>query len=179
MKFDEEQDEIVGKFKELRTKKGRSWFKFKGDVINRLIIDFLRPYVEPHDLSIVGPAAYIEDIPTEFDLLVVSRGAQPAPHTNCFKASEAKMVVEIKAHGFYFKKDEAVKKIQDYSGLFKDTGLKWAYITIAENETLWKSTKEAMRENAFRLSISPKFSIEKDAWQEFVNKVKVDLNILT
>jgi hypothetical protein len=173
MDFDQEQNEILDELNKLDMSdkyRGRAWFKYKGDFTNRLLIAFLKKHVR--NCEVVGPAAFIDGFPTEFDILVVSKNASPYPSTNCFKNGDVKLIVEVKKHGFYFKKISAEENIHNYLKPYEDTGKVWFYFTIQENKTLTDATKKVMRERAFFLSTSPNKIQIPGEWKRFIEAVQ-------
>ena len=173
MGFDQEQDAIIREISELKESQGRKWNKFRGDITNRLIIEYLKPHVDNY--GVIGPSAYVNGTPTEFDILIVRRGARLAvPHSNCYERSDTKLIIEIKKHGFYYTKLTAVEEIRKYIQPFEHAELPWIYLTIAESKKMWNATREVMGDKSFCLSTSPKMTQIDDQWRAFVERVKTE-----
>lgn len=172
MTLQQEQNFIISFLNPLNSKHGRNWYKFKGDVTNRVVQEFLQKHVKGY--KVVGPAAFIEGITTEFDILIVDAKAVPMKYTNCFPRAKVRLIIEIKKHGFYYKKVEAEEKISQYVRHFEDVGLPYLYLTVQESRKIIEATKNVLHDRAFFLQISGGRPID-DEWERFVNKV---LNLL-
>jgi len=169
MGFSEEQNEILCILENLKSKSGRKWYKYKGDVANRIILRFLQRHIT--DYKVVGPSVFIEDNPTEFDILVVDQDASPSEYTNAFNRDSVKLVIEVKKHGFYFKKVDAEARIKECVEPFESTGIPYLYVSIQESERFIEATRNVLRDRAHFLKVSFSGELVKDGWQNFVNKV--------
>lgn len=117
---------------------GKSWSKCYGDTCARIFSEFIMsdPKIKPYyDVSHVN--AYIEGIPTEYDLLLLQKGAVPIKYTNCFKAEDVKAVIEFKANGLYGGKVDLVNVINKVKVNFdlahqKNANINCAYLTLQE-----------------------------------------------
>ena len=101
--FDIEQAEIIRiiESNEKRTAEYAGnfvWSRFNGDIVCRVVKQFLRKHLSTQ-VKLVGPNAYIEGYPTEFDLLLVAGSAIPAAFTNAYRDSEVRFVIEVTSHG--------------------------------------------------------------------------------
>jgi hypothetical protein len=101
--FEIEQKDIVDivKGKERRTQNvavESRWNRFDGDITCRVVKQFLKKHL-PDDLKVVGPNAYIDGYPVEFDLLLVTHSAIPAAFTNAYRDNEVHFVIEVKNRG--------------------------------------------------------------------------------
>lgn len=76
-----------------------NWNKMNRDLACRVVKEFLRKHIQG-DAKVVGPNVYIEDCPTEFDLLLVAKDAIPAAFTNAYRNEEVRFVIEIKSRGY-------------------------------------------------------------------------------
>jgi hypothetical protein len=136
--FDAEQNEILNTIERMvernknrqivdETSVGKpktlSWGRFNGDFACRVVKAYLQRHICP-DL-VVGPGAFTEGYPVEFDLLILRSRAGPARFTNCYPDSKVRCVVEVKLRGpayvkrgelqttlarFRFKYDRAVRE---------------------------------------------------------------------
>jgi len=154
MDFDREQKEILDLSAQLDKIHGRSWYKYKGDRINRKIIKLLNPYVVKEKCSIAGPSVYISRCPTEFDALIVKENSTPLEGTNEYKLEDVKLLIEIKKHGFYFKKIEGKYEINNYFQQFRSVGKPFIYLTVKESQKFINMTKEVLKDNSFFLCVS-------------------------
>jgi hypothetical protein len=102
--FDIEQAEIIKiiESNERRTTESSTgkfvWNRFNGDLVCRVVKEFLRKHLSTQ-VKLVGPNAYIDNYPTEFDLLLVSGSAIPAAFTNAYRDVDVRFVIEVKSHG--------------------------------------------------------------------------------
>lgn len=168
--YEEDQREIWETSQRLNTSHtGRSWYKYKGSLINRLIIRLLQRHTE--DYSVVGPNVFIDGFPTEFDILVVKRNATPIGDTNAYKKDDVKLVIEIKKHGFYYKKIEGERKIKEYFKPFENTKKSFLYLTVQESSTFIIATRNVIDNRAFFLGVSSRNPIEGE-WERFVISVQ-------
>lgn len=106
MDFDEEQAIIIEEVQSLLVPcSGKSWGRYKGDVACRVIAEYTQKHL-PSNYKVAGPSVYIEGLPWEFDLMVVTAEATQKPYTNAYQANQVHCVLEIKKHGIYAKRDE-------------------------------------------------------------------------
>ncbi|EFD92502.1 MAG: hypothetical protein BJBARM5_0791 [Candidatus Parvarchaeum acidophilus ARMAN-5] len=174
MTFQEDEQKIHQVSEDLDKIKGRSWSKFKGNVVNRLIIKLLTPHFTGY--KIPEPNSFIEGYPLEFDLMILKQNAEPInDYSNCYKKEDVKLVIEVKKHGFYFKKTEAKEKMRKYFAKQEAIGVPFLYITLKESKRL-KADAEAVLDNrCFTLGISPKPWLN-DEWEKFVMAIKSNLH---
>ena len=173
MTFQEDEQKLHEVSNKLDRIRGNSWKKFKGDTINRLIISLLRPYVKNY--KIFGPNAFIEDCPTEFDILIVNTTAEPInEYSNCYKKEDVKLAIEVKKHGFYYKKTEAKAKMKEYFDKQNLVGVPFLYITLKESKRLKADVEAVLGNRCFTLGLSPEPWLDGE-WEKFVNTVKSKL----
>ena len=116
MSFDDEQNEILCLSDELDRIHGRGWNRYKGDIIARKIIALLSNHLTNY--GVVGPNVYVNEHPIEFDALIVERSSSPILGTAAYRVEDVRLLIEIKKHGFYFKKRTAGEKIVEYFDRF-------------------------------------------------------------
>jgi len=167
--IDEEQKEILGFSDKLSTIPGRSWFKYKGDVIARTVIDLLSTHV-PEAYRVVGPNVYVEGYPTEFDALVVERGSSPVPRTPAYAKDHVRVLIEIKKHGFFYRKIKGKYRIAEYFQSFRDTGKPFLYLTVRESPFFVSATQKILGSDCFFLGVSRGKPIEGE-WRRFVERL--------
>jgi len=184
--FEREQADIVNtiKSKERRTEETREtrfqWNKFNGDLACRVVKEFLRKHL-PRQVKAVGPNAYIDGYPTEFDLLIVTEDAIPAAFTNAYLDSEVRLVIEVKSHG-YMNRDfpsKLLTEFQTIQGRYKNVNC--TYLTIRETwNTKGESSISYLRElkkvlepkyQVFCLAESRTQELIPGQWRQFVNHV--------
>lgn len=154
---------------------GRSWSKYRGDLINRTIIALLKAHIGNYKIS--EPNAFIEGYPTEFDMLVLSENAMPIErYSNSYKRADVKLIIEVKKSGFFYKKVEGIIQIGKYFETPLQRGIPFFYITIKESERFIKITRGKIGYRSFFLGTSHK-SWNNGEWKNFVNAVKKTLNI--
>lgn len=158
---------------ELDKIKGRQWSKYKGNVINRLIIELLRPHLKSYSLS--ESNAFIEGYPIEFDILVLKESAKPInEYSNCYKKEDVRLAIEVKKHGFYYKKTEARVKMKEYFARREVIDVPFLYITLKESKRLKVDVEAVLDNRCFTLGLSPKPWLNGE-WGRFVDAVKSDL----
>lgn len=92
---------------------GKTWNKFKGDVIPRIVARYLADHL-PKNYEVAGPNVYIGGNPTEFDLMVIDSGVKAYPFTSAFPIESVRRIIEIKTSGV-FNIDKDVGKVhQDF-----------------------------------------------------------------
>jgi hypothetical protein len=170
LSVDQQQKEIVRVSDELSKIHGRSWFTYKGDVVARAVISLLKSHVVASS-SVVGPGVYVEDCPTEFDALVVEKGATPVPGTAAYRKDDVKVLIEIKKHGFYFKKIRGEYEIGKYFQAFRDAAKPFLYLTVRESSTFISATQKILGENSFFLGVSHG-ELREGEWNRFVERVR-------
>ena len=184
--FEREQAEILDiiKGKERRTEDGQGtrfrWNKFNGDLACRVVKEFLRKHL-PKEVKVVGPNVYIEEYPTEFDLLVVTESALPAAFTSAYRDDDLQLIIEVKSHG-YMNRGSPSKLLSEFEAIqerYKNVNC--TYLTIRET---WNPKREAsisyVRElkkvldpkyQAFCLAESRTQELIPGQWRQFVNHV--------
>jgi hypothetical protein len=184
--FEIEQADIVRtiKEKERRTESVGGakfrWNKFNGDLACRVVKQFLKKHL-PHYVKVVGPNAYIEGYPSEFDLLLVAESAIPAAFTNAYCEDEVRFVIEIKSHG-YMDREFPSRLLEEFEALQEHyKNVKCTYLTIRET---WNPKREGsisyVRElkkvlepkyQVFCLAESRTHEIIPGQWRQFINYV--------
>ena len=179
MSFEDDEQEIrkitncLDEKKDNKWVYGREWAKYKGNVINRLVIKLLTPYID--NCKIAEPNAFIRDNPTEFDILILKQNSNPInDYSNAFEKNDVLAIIEVKKNGFFYKKDEAENKIGAYVDKITNIGIPFFYITIRETKNYRDFTKKVFKDkkltnNCFFLKVSE--SWEDEEWGKFVNAI--------
>jgi hypothetical protein len=186
--FEIEQADIVRTIrdKERRTETAGgtkfSWNKFNGDLACPVVKQFLKKRL-PRNFKLVGPNAYIEGYPTEFDLLLVTESAIPAAFTNAYQEDEVRFVIEVKSHGYMDREfpSRLLKEFETVQARYKNVSC--AYLTIRET---WNPKREGsisfVRElkkvlepkyQVFCLAESRTHELIPGQWRQFVNHLSV------
>ena len=171
MNFDTELKEILNLSDELDKTHGRSWARFKGDVINRKIIELISRHIFNSEYKIVGPSVYIEKFPTEFDAMIVRKESEPQKGTNAYRISDIRLILEIKKHGFYYKKSEGRYEIEKYFKHFNATEKPFLYLTVKESKKFIDITKEVLGAKFFCLCVSYGKPIIGE-YERFIGEIK-------
>ncbi len=173
---DDEVKQITDVYKELdslnkKSSKRGEWSKYKGDVINRLVIYLLRK----HFRGVSEMNAYIEGSPKQFDILILRDDTKPV-HTfdsNVWESEDVKVIIEVKTYGSWSnpeKMEEEFKEFQSYGKLF-------FYITLAERKRMTNQTKEIYKEQSFILSKDGRDWKEAEReWNRFLDSISKELN---
>ncbi len=111
--FTEEQQEIINVIDSLLDSKhsGYGWGHFQGDVVPRILAYYANKHL-PNKWKIVGPNVYIEDVPTEFDLMVVDADSNPITFTSAYPREKIRCVIEVKRKGVFGDIDTYKKKVK-------------------------------------------------------------------
>jgi hypothetical protein len=139
-------------------------------VVARAVISFLKPHVVAA-CSVVGPGVYVEGYPTEFDALVVENSAVPVLGTAAYRKDDVKLLIEIKKHGFYFKKIKEKYEISKYFRAFRDIGKPFLYLTVRESSTFISATRNVLGEDSFFLGVSHG-ELREGEWNRFIERVR-------
>lgn len=116
MDYEKEQSEILQTIEIVLRERcssswsSKTWNKFKGDVIPRIVSRYLKDHL-PTNYEVAGPNVYIGDNPTEFDLLVIDAGTRPYPFTSAFPLESVRRIIEVKTSGV-FDIDKDVSKLR-------------------------------------------------------------------
>lgn len=170
MDYKKEQEEIMQLSNKLDKTHGRSWAKYKGDVINRKIIESINRHLIGSKHEAIGPSVYIENNPTEFDALIVVKESKPIKGTNAHKIDDVKLLLEVKKHGFYYKKSEGKYEIQEYFKQFQNVGIPFLYITVRESKKFIEITRNVLGDRFFCLGVSYGESIPGE-YEKFIDKL--------
>lgn len=203
MNFTEEQQEIIKLIDSLLDSKhsGYGWGHFQGDVVPRVLAYYTSKHL-PSEWKIVGPNVYIEDIPTEFDLMVVDSDSNPITFTSAYPGERIRCVIEVKRKGVFGDIDtfrKRVKQIRDnfdkalYTlrfdkdklGFVKEARVncKAAYIAVSEtvnpkregSHNYGSITRDLLAPYpAFILQDSRSTAIQQGEWQRFIEYITPD-----
>lgn len=139
-KYNEEQRQIVETIfdKEWRENvKGQKWSKYNGDMTLLVIKYYLEKYLKPNSLA-VSLNSYVEDFPTEFDLIIHETNAKPRQFTHAFNGNDVYALIEVKAKGIFgdVRKEIPAKasKIRENFDKIREKfrRIKCCYLTIRE-----------------------------------------------
>jgi len=133
--FEGEQRKIISRVSDLinlpKTGKFR-WNKYRGDVTCRIIKKFASTHI-PDSMKLVGPNAYINNWPDEFDLLLVNSKAKPLPCTNAYKSNDVYKIIEVKKSGFYNSVEDPKWYLERFNALHnKFDKMNCTYLSISE-----------------------------------------------
>ncbi len=170
MNLDHEQKEILELSDKLDKIRGRSWAKYKGDVINRKIIKLISSHIDGVKYFVAGPSVFVDGLSTEFDALIVKKTANTGGDRNAYLKDDVKLVIEVKKHGFYFKKIEGGYEIREYFKQYLNANIPFVYLSVKESGTFIKITEEVIPTAAFFLGVSGK-KIINGGWQRFIEKI--------
>jgi hypothetical protein len=132
----------------------------------------------------VGPTAYIEGYPVEFDLLQVTENAIPAAFTSAYREDEVCFVIKVKNHG-YMGQEFSSKLLSEFEGLRdRYKNVKCSCLTIQET---WnpKGDESTNYVRELKSVLEPKYSVFCLAdsrtqepipgqWRQFVNHVATE-----
>jgi len=180
MDFEIEQKKIVELVDEYEG--GRTWGKFTGDVCCRIIKRHVENHL-PEQFRAVGPNVYVENNPTEFDILIVNKKDSPKEYTSMYPLDGIHCIIEIKKSGLFGgRKDllRVTRKIRE--GFLSVTKLKpevkCAYLTVKEvakpknksSINYFEETRNGLSPyEAFVLQEHRTKQIVKGEWKRFIN----------
>ena len=151
--------ELIEKFKKEieRKEKGefKHWRKYYGDVCVRIFREFLLEELPP-EYTVSPPYAYIEDIPVEFDLLIVDKDAKPKRYTNTYSPEKVRIGIEVKAHGVFGSRENLERVIQKIKENFDKVRnryptINFIYLTYEEVATTKRKNSILYLEETARL----------------------------
>ena len=182
--FDVEQHEIIRYIemaisKNVADERKKPWSKFDGDVTCRVVMDFLQRHL-PGDLKLVGPNAYVGGHPTEFDLMVVDRDAEPYRYTNSYPKQKTRFVIEVKTKG-----DWDVAGLRRVYSKFEEVvndcpHIRFCYLTITDTwnprrpgsiRYVDRAKDELKPHRVFCLKESRTTEVHEGQWEAFVSYV--------
>jgi len=169
--FDIEQLKIIEeRIKSRENTKGREYNRFRGDAITKIVSYYLTKHLS-NDFKIVR-LSWIQDCPTEFDLLIVDKVAKPINFTSAYPKNKIHLAVEVKGSGFFFGKSDVKEKVNElFDKWNKNTGKPILYLSLWERENYVKPIIEAIgKEEVFILQINKE--INYGDWKRFVKRVK-------
>lgn len=198
MDYEKEQSEIIRKIDTFSKKycvpyRPKSWNKFKGDFVSRIIASYLQSHL-PQNYRVAGPNVYIEGNPTEFDLMVTDSQAVPYSATSAFPRESIRRVIEIKTSGVYNIVKEVSKVRNDFDSALSSVEwdnapqlmkavipkFKAAYLSISERVNpvhvssirFGDRTREILRPYpAFFLYDMGRKDIQKGEWRKFLDYI--------
>ena len=146
MSLDDEQRELLDIVDAYCRKLAKGWNKFKGDVVCRIVKEFIERHL-PSDLQVVGPNVYLDEIPNELDLLIANTAAKPRKFTSSFEPESVRYALEVKKGGVY--SPDQPKRI---SSIFNSVTsnyphVKCVYLTVEEVYT----TRKPSSKNFFKI----------------------------
>lgn len=185
MSLENQQMKILRAVEESVGPTERAWNKYNGDVCCRIIKEYLEKNISM-DCKVVGPNAYVEGLPTEFDLLVVDKGVSPKKYTNAYPVGSVHFVIEIKKRGIYGGRrdlENAVKKIRRNFESVTDINpdVKCFYLTVQEvskpkrkgSIKYLEETEEGLRPfEVFALKESRSNKMIKGEWKRLIDYIE-------
>jgi hypothetical protein len=162
----------------------RRWAKYNGDVITRIFSDYILKEINP-DFKISQPNAYIDGFPTEFDLLIVDKNANPIRNTNSYNTNDLHFGLEIKSKGIIAGRkdlDRVIKRIKNNFDEVKKEyqDIEFIYITYSE---VWKPKRknsiDYLEETICYLKPYPVFCLKNNStnnliegqWEALINYI--------
>ncbi|MHA1209838.1 MAG: hypothetical protein ACTSRF_11550 [Candidatus Freyarchaeota archaeon] len=168
-----EQREVMAEVEKIRKEfkhRGISWNRFRGDAISRVVARYLKGHL-PDGFKPVR-LAWIEGCPTEFDLLIVDKDAEPIGFTGAYPKDKVHLLIEIKGSGVFYRKKEVEQRLSKLFDSWRETtGKPILYLCFWERPSYAKSTLRALGEDtAFILQIGKEIKLGE--WDRFIQKVK-------
>ena len=169
-----EQSEIMREVHKMQAEvkgKGYHWNRYRGDCTVRIVAHYLRSHL-PKGFKLAF-SAYVEEVPNEFDILIVDGGADPVKFTNAYPRDQVHAVIEVKAAGVYYKHSEIEQKLRQQFGTLEDlTEKPVIYLTVYEGHKATEKTYRALgKKNSFVLQIGRKEAPNPREWKRFIARV--------
>ena len=101
-------------------------------------MEHIDKYIGEQGMKVAGPNAFIDGVPTEFDLLLVNSQGKPMPRTNAYDVADVRIAIEVKTSGMFGTNEDDVRKnpnkvFDDFKKPYQKTkNLKLAYLSIHE-----------------------------------------------
>ncbi|MEM4067817.1 MAG: hypothetical protein QXV17_13255 [Candidatus Micrarchaeaceae archaeon] len=180
--LEQDEKEIQKISDELDDRKGREWYKLKGEIVNRTIAKYLEKYLN-QDYKVVGPHVFIiyEDQPIEYDILILDKDAKPVEDDCVYGKDYVKLILEIKKTGLYYKEKEFESEFIGYlDKLSKPVGRKYlVYITLREStgnkkriDNFLENTGAAYKDNVFIMGqTGGKREWNPGIWEAFIGRI--------
>jgi len=181
MDFEKEQIELLKTIEENSKPPERVWNRYNGDVCCRVVQEHIQRHV-PNSYKVTGPNAYIEDIPTEFDLLIVDSSVWPKTFTNAYPSNSVHCVIEIKKHGIFSRNEPNLYRDLFDSIVGRHPHINCMYLTIQEVGKTKRPSSISYLE-LMQQALEPKFKactlkqsrggeIIQGEWRRFINSLQ-------
>jgi len=170
-----ELEEMIGMIDKIRDEyrgRGLSWNRFRGDVTARIVAHYLKQHI-PEDVKIVQ-LAWIEGCANEFDILIVDKDAKPIDFTSAYPKDQVRLLIEVKASGIFYKRDEVKKRLSELFKTWRDkTGKPVLYLSIWEARAHIEEVLKALGKDTAFMLVAEKKGLKHDEWERFVERVNV------
>lgn len=172
----EEMLDITSKIRDEYRGRGLSWNRLRGDAIARVVAHYLKRHI-PKQVKIVL-LAWIEGCATEFDLMIVNEEAKPIGFTSAYPRDQVHLLVEVKASGVFYKRDEVRKRLSELFGKWRnETKKPILYLSLWEAHSHVEEVLKALgNDTAFILSVERE-GLRPIEWERFVEKVNTLLKL--
>ena len=172
--FNVEQVELLNNVHEIKESvkgKGTAWNRFRGDAITKVVAYSLEKHL-PKNVKIVR-LSWIENCPTEFDLLIVDNDAEFNGFTSAYPKEKVHLLIEVKGSGFFYKKDEVEQKVKELFDKWRnDTGKPVLYFSLWERSSDYAQRMVRAVGKDYTFLIQIKMEINQGEWERFVKAVK-------
>lgn len=162
-----------------------TWNKYNGDATAKIFMHYLSPYLPAH-LVAIGPNVFIQDLPIEFDILIVNRAYTPANFPYNYPASEVKAIIESKLNGIYGGNQKIPQVLGDINTNFQSAiqlnrNITCIYLTLREVASTksptainyFQRTKDALDQyHVFCLRDNHTRAIILGMWEAFIRVIQ-------
>jgi hypothetical protein len=174
-----EQYEILGEIQYIYQEykgRGKRWNRFRGNTLSNIIVTHLQRHL-PSDVKVLK-LAYAEGCPTEFDIMVVNKDAEPLELTDAYRIDDVRLVVELKAAGVFHKREEIKQKMSDMREKCKaEVGKPMLYLSTWEAKAHVNEVRDAFgNENSFMLRVDGESEFVYREWERFLDRIMEILN---
>lgn len=168
-----EQKEIIDCIDNIRKQlrgQGLEWNRFRGNAISNIVAHYLQQHL-PESVK-VAKLAWIEGCPTEFDLLVVDKGATPFDFTDAYPKENVRLTIEVKGSGVFYRRADVKKRLSGFFEKWKlETGKPSVYLSIWEAKAHVQEVRDALGDDrSFILEIEGEDMTWRE-WERFLKEV--------
>ena len=172
-----EQEEIIKHIHKIREKfrgRGFPWNRIRGDAFTRVVAHHLEKHL-PDRFNIVRHA-WVEGCETEFDLLVVDKGAEPLGFTGAYPREQVHLLIEVKGSGVFYKREEVKKLLSEKFEKWKNkTDKPVLYLSIWEAKAHIQEVLKALgKDTAFVFQVGNN-EPNPTEWERFIESVNAVL----
>jgi hypothetical protein len=163
-----------------------SWRKYNGDIVCRIFIKMLQDELSNY-CEVVGPNAFINEFPNEFDILLLSQGSRKIDdYSNRYNINDVRIIIESKVTGIIGNHEEIIHQFDKLKLIIKDIQelndkIIFIYLTFEErcnpkksiHNNYYKIAKDALgKHEVFCMYCLNDKKIRENEWERFIKHIK-------